>query len=409
MGNAWWGRRLACGLFAALAVAAAPAANAAGPTPRIVGGGDADITDVPWQVGLLYSDESDNFFAQFCGGTIRDATTIITAAHCVDGATPSEIDVLVGTDALDGSGTRIGAAAIVVNQNFNSTTLSNDAALITLASPISPFPSSTAQPLSLVSGPEMTSLVQGSPLTVSGWGALQSGGSFPEDLQSVEVPFLSDANCRAAYGQDADTSSMFCAGVTGKDSCQGDSGGPIMGEFGSPASARLVGIVSWGVGCAAPQCPGVYTRVADTSIQTFLTTGNAPPPTAADSGSGTGVCGSITEPPLPPQQPQPQPRPSFDVTQPTIAVGSKSCKKLRCTIRLRVSDPQPSSGLGRLTASVSQKVGKRTRKRSASAKLVGAEYVITTGRLKKGKATVRLVIADLAGFRVARNVSLKVK
>lgn len=373
--------------------------------PRIVGGGNANIEDVPWQVALLDSSVSDAYDAQFCGGTIRDATHIMTAAHCVEGAAPSQIDVLVGTDRLDGTGTRTTVSGIVIHPDYNfGDPPEYDAALITLSSPITPFPSTVAKPLPLVSGAEMNSLTQGTALTVSGWGTLQSEGTRPHDLQVVAVPLLSDPDCRTAYGQFVDMSAMFCAGVTGKDSCQGDSGGPITAQFGS--AVRLVGIVSWGVGCAAPRCPGVYTRVANSSIQNFLT-GSSSPPLPPDIGSGEGEC--LNGPSLPPLQSQPQPRPTFDVTPPTIGVGSKACKKRRCIIRIRVSDAQPSSGLGRMTATVSQKVGKRTRKRSIGVRVVGSDYTVTTPRLRKGRATVRLAISDAAGFRVARNVTLKVK
>ncbi|NWI98346.1 TRY3 protein, partial [Crypturellus undulatus] len=82
--------------------------------------------------------------------------------------------------------------------------------------------------------------------------------NYPEILQCLKAPILSDQECQAAYPGEI-TSNMVCVGFLegGKDSCQGDSGGPVV------CDGTLQGIVSWGYGCAQRGYPGVYTKVCN--------------------------------------------------------------------------------------------------------------------------------------------------
>ena len=61
---------------------------------------------------------------------------------------------------------------------------------------------------------------------------------------------------------------MLCAGSDGKDTCQGDSGGPIF--VAVDGGYRLLGVVSFGVGCADPDYPGVYTQLSAPDIASFI-------------------------------------------------------------------------------------------------------------------------------------------
>jgi trypsin len=119
------------------------------------------------------------------------------------------------------------------------------------------------QPISLASSEPSA----GASAVVSGWGTLSSGSSsLPTQLQAVTVNIVSASQCDSAYADYGGiTENMICAGVTGggKDACQGDSGGPLA------VAGSLVGIVSWGVGCAEASYPGVYSNVA--ALKSFVT------------------------------------------------------------------------------------------------------------------------------------------
>lgn len=94
---------------------------------------------------------------------------------------------------------------------------------------------------------------------VSGWGLVSENGKNSETLRKVTVPIMQQAICRSLYLKKGNvTNRMICAGYLGgvMDACQGDSGGPLVYKN------TLLGIVSWGHGCARANYPGVYTKVS---------------------------------------------------------------------------------------------------------------------------------------------------
>ena len=195
---------------------------------------------------------------------------MVTAAHCADGSEPGDIQVLAGIHnlvAADAGFVRLDVARIIIHPDYGEVNqYDSDIALLELATS-APFrsPSAAGLPIAGVAlVPENVGALVGVESTVTGWGNRQPGSSdYPAALHEVEVPIVSNADCRAAYG-DTITSAMLCAGLSegGKDSCQGDSGGPLVVFSSTRSRWELAGVVSWGNGCALPGVPGVYTRVS---------------------------------------------------------------------------------------------------------------------------------------------------
>ena len=230
--------------------------------PKIVGGKPAAPGEYPWQVSLVVSWIADPNQGHFCGGTIYNNKWIVTAAHCLVRVRAADVHLVAGTNVLMPGVHRVNVARVVMHKNYNGATSDEDIALIELRSPLAL--GTTMQQLALLEPSEEQSvLVKDKILTVTGWGATTQGAAVVRDLQEVDVPFVTREVCNDPLSYNGKiTDNMICAGKAagGVDSCQGDSGGPIV--YRATGSApKLVGVVSWGEGCARPGKYGVYTRV----------------------------------------------------------------------------------------------------------------------------------------------------
>ncbi|KAK4878343.1 hypothetical protein RN001_010849 [Aquatica leii] len=215
---------------------------------RIVGGQNADIADYPYQLSLQY------YGGHFCGASIIAQSVALTAAHCTD-AYSSNLKVRAGSGVTNFGGEVVDVAQINQHPNYNRFNIDYDVSVLKLAKSLS-YRSVNIQPL----GQEVS---VGALAVVTGWGALSEGGSRPYQLQKVEVAYVRQSDCSKAYGGDL-TDRMTCYRSSGKDACQGDSGGPLV------YADNQVGIVSWGYGCARPDYPGVYAKVADSDINNYI-------------------------------------------------------------------------------------------------------------------------------------------
>ncbi len=246
--------------------------------PRIVGGTQATQFQNPFQVALLLTSVDNNADAQFCGGALVAPNRVVTAAHCSDFVAASEVQVLIGTRRLDGTGTRVNVTAITIHPDWDATTFNNDVAVWTLATEQTEL----AAELANQDGPV------GGQMLVTGWGRTSEGGTSPIALEAVQVPLVDATNCNDANSYNGQiTDRMICAGLDagGLDSCQGDSGGPLTRGLNN---AVLTGIVSWGFGCARPNLHGVYTRVSAPAIRQFIEE-NVPSPTLSGNGTAATV------------------------------------------------------------------------------------------------------------------------
>ncbi|KAI8039676.1 trypsin alpha [Drosophila gunungcola] len=214
---------------------------------RIVGGSATTIGSFPWQISLQRSGSHS------CGGSVYSANIIVTAAHCLQSVSASVLQVRAGSSYWSSGGSVAKVASFKNHEGYNANTMINDIAVIRLSSSL-PL-SSSIKAIGLAT----YNPANGASAAVSGWGTQSSGASsIPSQLQYVNVNIVSQSRCASStYGYGSQIkNTMICAAASGKDACQGDSGGPLV------SGGVLVGVVSWGYGCAYANYPGVYADVA---------------------------------------------------------------------------------------------------------------------------------------------------
>lgn len=203
-----------------------------------------DISLVPWQASVQVDGK------QHCGGVIYSKDIIITAAHCLKRILDSPVSVRVGTADIDKGGHVVPVSKIILHERFNEKTKANDIAVLHLKSSL--LMGEDIRTIPLADKPPSP----GAPALVSGWGRVGSKLPKPDVLLATDVHIVDHEQCNKAYNGKLDKT-MICASAFGKDACRSDSGGPLISD------GKLVGIVSFGKGCAEPHFPGVYANVAE--------------------------------------------------------------------------------------------------------------------------------------------------
>lgn len=277
-----------------LIVAAPTVVHAGDVDPKVVNGRDPVAGEFGFLAAIQATSRTGDTYV--CGGSFVSSTQIVTAAHCFYDPDNRRITTV---SAAPGDGTSwpyssslISASKVDIHSGYSPSAEEYDIALVTLSRPVTGVPTVTIPTASQWSA----LATAGASVKSAGWGTTSSGGNSPDDFRVADLTLIPDSVCGASgasyrvgsvtyqgLGSSFNVDQMMCAGgatTSGKpiDTCQGDSGGPLV------AGTTLVGVVSWGIGCAGYSdgrpirlTPGVYTRLA-----TFL-------PWLAERGVGSNA------------------------------------------------------------------------------------------------------------------------
>ncbi len=170
----------------------APGSASGAKRPRVVDGTPASNSQWPF-IAALVTHSMDAVDGQFCGGSVIAPRVVLTAAHCVQGSGPGDIDVVTGRTRLsdDQAGQRIAVGAFRIDPRYDPKTQRHDAAILVLEAPTS------APPISIASANDRRLTAPGAPLAVAGWGDIDAAGDSPDVLHAGALQAISTrGRCR---------------------------------------------------------------------------------------------------------------------------------------------------------------------------------------------------------------------
>jgi len=235
---------------------------------KIVNGEDAKYGEWPWQVSLRQWRTAT--FLHKCGAALLSENWAITAAHCVESVNPDELLLRMGEFDLNDEEHEPftfqdrKVQIVASHPKFDPKTFEYDLALLRFYEPVVFTPN-----IIPVCIPEDDEDLVGRDAWVTGWGRLYEDGPLPSKMQKVTLPIINNTECELMYEKAGFREHIphifICAGYRegGKDSCEGDSGGPMSVQRQDDGRFMLSGVISWGIGCAEKNQPGVYTRISD--------------------------------------------------------------------------------------------------------------------------------------------------
>ena len=210
--------------------------------PTVVGGIETPAYSRPYQVALLMNGR------QGCGGTLIDPNWVLTAAHCLDSASTSNLTVRVGAHSISrNDGVTLRVSQIINHERWNGANgirSGYDIAVLRLASPAP----SQYKPARLPTADiEAQYASPGDYVTVSGWGLTSNRGRPSDVLREADLPVITNSSCSAQLRFNLPGSVVCGGGEGGRSACNGDSGGPYAVRVGNDFYS--IGTVSWGQGC----------------------------------------------------------------------------------------------------------------------------------------------------------------
>ncbi|NWR46601.1 ACRO protein, partial [Regulus satrapa] len=228
---------------------------------RIVGGGDAQPGAWPWMVSIQHPWIPG--LKHLCGGSLISTQWVLTAAHCFNKVTTvSLLYVVIGATQLSQPGPGVqmrNIKQVLIHQYYDRDNVAYDIAMLELEHPVrcSPYIQLACVPDTTLRVSELHNC------WIAGWGSTAPRAPKASDhLQEAKIQIINLQMCNSShwYAGKIHTHNL-CAGYRygTVDTCQGDSGGPLMCQKKNRDRWWVIGITSWGKGCARVRRPGVYT------------------------------------------------------------------------------------------------------------------------------------------------------